>query len=180
MSLRAAWRWTLRSAGAVLLLALAAVPASAQTTEAQVKAAYLFKLASFVTWPGGGEGSSFRYCIAGRPDIAAVLEQLAGNQQIDGRRVVITRLRGSDADEVRDCRVLFLGRGGETSAALFAAAGRAPVLTVTDRNGGTRGGAVEFVLRDGRVRFVIRRGEADSRQLALSSKLLEVALEVEP
>lgn len=178
MNRRRAWCFGLRAAVAALL-ALASVPASAQSTEAQVKAAYLFKLASFVTWPAVEE-TTFRYCVAGRPDIAAVLDQLAGDRQIDGRNVAIVRLGSSDAGQVRGCRVLFVGRGGGTAAALLGAAGQAPVLTVTDRNGGTRGGAVEFVLRDGRVRFVIRRGEAAARRLELSSKLLEVALEVEP
>ena len=37
---------------AALGLALSAAGASAATPEAEVKAAYLYKLASFVRWPG--------------------------------------------------------------------------------------------------------------------------------
>jgi hypothetical protein len=54
------------------------------------------------------------------------------------------------------------------------------VLTVGDRNNGTRGGVVDFVLRDGRVRLAIDRGAADDQHLELSSKLLDVALTVAP
>jgi len=168
----------LRLLAAAGLALLAIAPAGAATPEAQVKAAYLFKFASFVRWPAGS--GPFRLCVAGRPDVAAVLRTLAGSEQVGGRQVAVVQLGAGDAGRARDCEVLFLGRGAETGRALIAASGRAPVLTVTDRNGGTRGGAVEFVLRDGRVRFVVNRGEAASRQLELSSKLLDAAVAVQP
>ena len=164
---------------AALALAIQALPARAATAEAQVKAAYLLKLGSFVRWPDYA-ASRFRICIAGRPDIAAALGELAANQAVAGKPIAIVRLEPGDGAQTRGCQVLFLGRGTETGRVLMAASGNASVLTVTDRNGGTRGGAVEFVLRDGKVRFVINRGEAEARRLELSSKLLEVALEVRP
>jgi len=155
-----------------------ASPLGAATPEAQVKAAYLYKMASFVRWPDGAATSAFRICVAGRPDIAGVVEQLAGNQLIEGRRIAVTRLGASAADQARNCQVLFVGRGGELARRLMAGTGRAPVLIVTDRANGTRGGAIEFVVQDGRVRFLIHRGEAEARTLELSSKLLDVAAEV--
>lgn len=50
------------------------------------------------------------------------------------------------------------------------------MLTVCDRSGGTRGGVIEFVLRDGRVRFAVNRSLADRRRLELNAKLIEVAV----
>jgi hypothetical protein len=55
-----------------------------------------------------------------------------------------------------------------------------PVLTISDRSAGSSGGLVELVTRGDAVRFVIHRGEAERRRLALSSKLLAVAEAVEP
>ena len=46
------------------------------------------------------------------------------------------------------------------------------------QNNGTRGGVVDFVLRDGRVRLAIDRRAADVQHLELSSKLLDVAVTV--
>ena len=167
-------------AAAVLLAAVQPAPVRAATPEARVKAAYLYKMASFVRWPAGAAGGAFRICIAGRQDIAGAVADLTGNQQVEGRPIAVTQLGARNAAEVRGCQILFLGRGGEQARNLLAAAGRAPVLTVTDRNNGSRGGAVEFVVQDGKVRFLIDRSEAESRALELSSKLLDVAAGVAP
>jgi hypothetical protein len=167
------------------MLALAALLAfegrpMAATPEAQIKAAYLFKFASFVRWPDPAGTGDFRICVSGRPDVAAVLRQLAADDRIGGRGVVVAQLDAADSDSARSCAILFVGRGRELARALESAAGSAPVLIVTDREGGTQGGAVEFVLRDGRVRFVVHRSAAQGRRLELSSKLLDAALMVQP
>jgi hypothetical protein len=159
------------------LLALSATSAPAATPEAEVKAAYIYKLASFVRWPDAGEGGAFKLCVAGRSDVAGVLGQLVRGQQVAGRPVTVEQLTAAQPDRARSCQVLFLGRGG--AQALFSATRGLPVLTVGDRNNGSRGGVVDFLLRDGRVRLAIDRGAANAQHLELSSKLLDVAAVVE-
>lgn len=167
-------RWRLVS----LLFAsalLVAQPAPAATGEAQVKAAYIYKFASFVRWPDEG-GDAFRICVAGRSDIAAVLQDLVRGQRVAGRPVTVAQVAAGRSDQARGCRILYLGRGSDSASALIKATDGAPVLTVCDRSGGTRGGVIEFVLRDGRVRFAVNRTLADRRRLELNAKLIEVAV----
>jgi hypothetical protein len=151
----------------------------AATPEAEVKAAYLFKLASFVRWPPDAGGGSFSFCVAGRGDVAGVLEQLARGQQMGGKAITVVQITGGQADVAKGCQILFLGRGVETARALTAATRDLPVLTVGDRNNGTRGGVVDFLIQSGRVRLAIDRGEAARRHLDLNSKLLAVAVAVD-
>jgi hypothetical protein len=173
----------MRRGGPLLRLILAALLASgsasvpAATPEAEVKAAYLYKLASFVRWPDGSDGGSFRLCVAGRSDVAGVLGQLVRGQQVAGRPITVEQLTTAQADRAKGCQMLFLGRG--SAQALFSATHGLPVLTVGDRNNGTRGGVVDFLLRDGRVRLAIDRGAASAQHLELSSKLLDVAAVVQ-
>jgi hypothetical protein len=167
--------------GLALALSAAAgvAPAAAATSEAEVKAAYLYKLASFVRWPGNF-GGPFRICVAGRGDVAGVLSQLVRGQQVAGRPIAVEQLNSAQADRAKGCQVLFLGRGAATAASMFAATRGLPVLTVGDRNDGTRGGVIDFMMRDGRVRLAIDRGAAENHHLELSSKLLDVAVTVAP
>ena len=79
-------------AAAVLLAAVQPAPVRAATPEARVKAAYLYKMASFVRWPAGAAGGAFRICIAGRPDIAGAVADLTGNQQVEGRPIAVTAM----------------------------------------------------------------------------------------
>ena len=168
---------------AVLLLTLSASSALAATREAEVKAAYLYKLASFVTWPGTAftrADQPFQICVAGRDDIFAILEVLIRSKQAAGHPMTAVYLGSKSAAQARNCHTLFVGQNVAGSRIMLASTARNPVLTVTDRSGGTSGGVIEFVERDGNIRLAIRRQEADARQLGISSKLLAVGEPVEP
>jgi hypothetical protein len=161
----------------LVALMLLVSPARAATPEVQVKATYLFKLAAFVRWPEAmAEGSAFRICVAGRTDIAGALTTLVRDQEVDGSRFAVVQLAaGQDA---QGCQILFVGRGANTARTMVRSTAGDPVLTVTDRSGGTRGGVIEFVTASGKVRLAVDRGAAEARKLELSSKLMEVAVEV--
>lgn len=173
-------------AEAVFALALAlawASRAEAAASEAQVKAAYLYKLASFVRWPTtafADPATPLRICVAGRGDVHAAIEALARGQEASGRTLATALVDPAHGETAADCQILFVGQNDTTSRALLGQAGPRPVLTVTDRSLGVRGGIIEFVRVGGSIRFVIHRRAAEVRQLLLSSKLLAVATSVEP
>ena len=163
---------------AAICLAWPGERATAATPEAQVKAAYLYKLASFVRWPPTAmRQGPFRMCVAGRDDVAGLLAELARGERVEGLPIEVRRLRSGQGPAARDCHILFLGRGPATARNLLDATAGSPVLTVADRDGGTRGGVIDFLLRDGRVRLAVARDHAAMQQLELSSKLLDIALE---
>jgi hypothetical protein len=177
---QAAWRWC----GHLFLAFLAVLTGNsakveAATPETEVKAAYLYKLASFVRWPGGSSDGTFKFCVAGRNDVAGVLQQLVRGQQVDGRPLAVEQVTAAQADQAKGCQVLFLGRGPDTAHTLLVATRGLPVLTVGDRNNGTRGGVIDFLTQGGHVRLAIDRSDADTRHLQLSSKLLNVAVAVD-
>lgn len=171
--LRQGWRSAVLAGLAATLLQ--PLPAIAATSEAQVKAAYVYKLASFVRWPDDAAATNeFNLCVNGRRDVAAALQQLVRGQRVGGQAVSVVQLDG--AAQARSCRVLFVGRGGPVATNLLAATETAPVLTICDRSNGTRGCVIEFVVRDGKVRFALDRARADRRRLELSAKLSDVAV----
>jgi hypothetical protein len=53
-----------------------------------------------------------------------------------------------------------------------------PILTVTDASLGTERGMVHFTLKDGRVRFYIDDARAAHGNLAISARLLSLAITV--
>lgn len=148
--------------------------AIAEPLESEVKAAYLYKMASFVTWPPNAfaaASSPFRICVLNRADVAGPLSELARGAQAWGRPVVIAQI--GNTQDMNQCQILFLGDGKAPIG------DSAPVLTVTER-GASSPGVVEFTMQRSHVRFVIHRGQADARRLQISSKLLAVASAVVP
>ena len=131
--------------------------------------------------PGeGGRRSEFRLCVAGSGELTHVLQDLVRGERVLGLPVEVQALGSREAARGRGCQVLFLAGGARTARAMLDAEGGEPVLTVGDRSNGTRGGVIDFVIRDGKVRFVIDRGLARRQGLELSSKLLDIAVGVEP
>ena len=161
-----------------LALAISPAPAMGADTEALVKGAYLFKLASFVRWPGAERrADSFRICVLGRQDVAQALSRLTRDQRISGLPVDVISLRA--ATRTIRCDILFLGSGPERAHVMADATQDKPVLTVGDVQNGTGFGVIDFTMRDGKVRLAIDTRRATERGLELSSKLLGVAVEVE-
>ena len=146
--------------------------AGAAPLEWAVKATYLYKFVAFVDWPPGAlgaPGEPVALCIVGQDPFGKLIDQAGAGQRIGDHPIEVRRLRQPTRGS--GCRVLYV-RGGSSQAALAAVAGE-PVLTVTD---GGRGGVVQFLMQDGKVRFSIDQAAGEANGLTLSSKLLAVAV----
>jgi hypothetical protein len=175
----------LRSIAAVMLaLAWAAGPAAAQdrSLEYAVKATYLYKFIPFVAWPNNtftAAASPFDICVVGDTNFALLVTNAVVGQAVSQHAVAVRRV-GAIAEE-SGCQVLFIGGADPaiTNASLVAVRGK-PVLTVTDAAPNGEHGIVNFVLLDDRVRFEIDLGQAARNGIAISSKLLSLAIDVQP
>lgn len=163
---------------------LGAAPAFAQSDlEYAVKATYLYKFTPFVGWPReafGAPTASLNICVVGRDPFGSLLDRAVGGQYLDARPIAVRRMAVADRDA--SCHVMYVGSSTEQSAAqaLMAVRGR-PVLTVTDSaQGPDARGIVHFVVHANRVRFTIDNRAAAENGLVLSSKLLSLALSIDP
>jgi hypothetical protein len=170
----------LLAALAVLLPAAAVQPTLAATPlEIAIKATDLYKFAAFVDWPPSafaGPTDPAVVCVAGDDPFGAVLDQAVRGQKIDSRPIVVMRL--DRVDRGARCHVLFVGpsRRQPAADALDKVRGQ-PVLTVTDDAGDPDArGMIDFVLREGRVKFRIDPRRAERSGLQISSKLLSLAV----
>jgi hypothetical protein len=174
----------LRSLAAILLVCLAAAPLIAQTepTEDEVKAAYLFNFSRFVRYPAADPpaAKTFDICLIGRNDIGPVLQSVVQNENVNGQPVRI--LQPARAVDARTCAIVYIDSSEASHIEKdMAALEGSSALTVSDIPRFTdRGGMIQFVLQNSRVRFAVNRSSAERAHLALSSELLKVALSVTP
>ncbi|MGE4218906.1 MAG: YfiR family protein [Alphaproteobacteria bacterium] len=167
-----------------LLAALVGQPALGQHDETvrAIQATYLYKFGPFIEWPMAafdGPGAPLRLCIVGHDPFGAMAEQAVAGQQIRQRPIEIRRMRTVEAGA--DCHILYAG-GSEVQPvyAILDTVRGLPVLTVTSDAPPSVSGIVNFVVRDGRVRFEIDDQAAAENGLAISSKVLSLALRVRP
>lgn len=159
---------------AVVTLA-AAMPTYAQPSqlETAVKATYLYKLAPFVEWPATEASGPFTICVIGPDPFGPLLDNAVAGQAYAGRPFAVSRLTTLAPDA---CDIAYAGGSAQQVATTLRAAQGHPVLTVTD--GGQAAGMVNFTIHQGKVRFRIDQVATEASGLAVSSKLLSLALSV--
>jgi hypothetical protein len=161
--------------------ALIAVPlGAAQYASDAVKAAYLFRFASYVEWPGGASSDApFVFGVFGANDVAVHLERLVAGLSVRGRSARVKRVRG--IADLEGVQVLYVGpRVFRGARALRLAATQRPILLVTDNLEGLQGGGViNFIEVNRNLRFEISLEAAGRGGLRIDSALLSVAARVE-
>ena len=144
--------------------------------ENAVKATYLYKLPQFVTWPAGSlPPDRFVLCVIGRGRFGGVLDQAVEGQKVQRRPILVRRYLAIGANP--GCQLMYIAGSQEQSVAnVLAITQGAPVLTVTDGQSATTMGMINFVVIGGRVRFEIDQAAAAASGLAISSKLMSLAV----
>lgn len=171
--------------GALVLLLLFAgwwdggQPLCAQASrEYDLKAVFLYNLASFVDWPEAAfesPTSPFVIGVIGDDPFGRVLDEIVANEYVGKRPFEVRRFRRSD-DPSR-CHVLFIASSESRRMrdVLRRVRGR-PVLTVGDVPGFAEGGGmIGFATDEDHLQLFINPEATRESQLSLSSKLLEVA-----
>lgn len=151
------------------------------TLETRLKAVSLFKFASYVDWPEKtfpGPEYPITIAVMDGEAIASELARMVAGRTAQGHPVKIKRLQSGEA--VTGVHILFVGaEEAERLEQIVDAARTHSILTVTDFKGGlARGGVINFVLAERRLRFEIALDTAQKNGLRLSSRLLDVALRV--
>jgi YfiR/HmsC-like len=179
---------SLRLCAALAALALAAFAFAPQSsaqesgpTEFQVEAAYLYHFGDFVTWPSNASAAhpkQFPICILGHDPFGSTLDNMVKGSAIAGAPILARRV--TSAKDATSCRIVFVSSSEARHLEGDLADLRgSPILTVSDiPDFDVRGGMVQFVLIDRRVRFEVNLSPAQKAGLRLSSQLLKVAVSV--
>jgi hypothetical protein len=158
-------------------------PARAQSAadEYQVKAAFLFHFAQFLSWPSSAFNAgdpSLSLCIFDDEPRRQELQSTIEGKSM-GARVFHVRTI-SQPQEIQSCNILFLSRDeARRQSAILKSLRGMPVLTVGETsNFLTDGGMIRFHIEEGKVRFDINLAAAESSHLQISSRLLLLATSV--
>ena len=177
-------RWVRRCALSwFTMLMIASIPAhaiadGAAASEYAVKAAIIFKIAKFVSWPEhafSAQDSSLSVCVHRNDPIAAEMSALSG-RSVHGRNLSVRHL--DDSFVTSDiCQIIFLSEGTtDRQLSLLDTLAGQPVLTIGDTDQFTsRGGIIALQIERNRVQFAINIAASESAGLDISAQLLQLA-----
>jgi hypothetical protein len=156
----------------ILAGAVQARPSPVAAPERKLKAAYMYRVATFVDWPDAAfarPDGPLLVGVAGDDALADEARRFMDGRLVHGRPLAVVRI---DPRAVpHGLHVLFVG---PARARLPDAVRGQPVLTVCDGAPG-RGCVVGLVADGARLRLRIDRLEAMSAQLRISARLLALA-----
>ncbi len=157
-----------------LLWPIGSLPAQT-ANEYEVKAAFLYKFASFVEWPSESGNEPLCIAVVGQDPFGASLDDVVKGKSINGRGFLIKRFK--PGEDTTGCHIVFISTSERSRVrSILDRLHGVSALTVSDIPGFCQaGGIINFELVDQKVRFEINPQAADRARLKLSSKLLSVA-----
>ncbi|HEV8442415.1 MAG TPA: YfiR family protein [Steroidobacteraceae bacterium] len=172
-------RYAVRAALLVCALTIMQPLQAAVFSADAVKAAFLYRFASYVEWPEDAPDGPLVIAVSGADQVAEQLGELLPKVNVDGRPVEVRRV--SKPAELDGVHILYVGPDSlARTRALRTAALDRPILIVTDdAKGLDSGGVINFVEAEHNVRFEISLLAADRARLKINSALLSVAARVE-
>jgi YfiR/HmsC-like len=146
----------------------------AQQDERAVRAAFLFNLTKYVSWPGARDRLVIG--VVGEGDMGTALKQVLDGKVSDGRRIAVV-LHSPDS-ELGECDVLYVtGASPVMLRSILNRAGDRAVLTVGDNDKFVRTGGMVSLVRSGdQIEIEVNLEVLRSRHLDMSSRLLSLAV----
>ena len=148
----------------------------AQTAgEYELKAAFLYKFASFVVWPPASATGPLCIGIVGRDPFGPNLDRIVRGQTANGRPFRIQRFKA--LENIEGCEIVFISSSERRRLpSILDKLKREAVLTVGDvPEFCESGGIISFQLVGDRIHLTINLEAAERSNLQLSSRLLSLA-----
>jgi hypothetical protein len=175
---------TVRFIAVCMICAALALPSQAQTgnssdsSEYLIKAGFTYNFAKLMQWPASSfpqPDSPIVIGILGNDPFESTLDAVLAGKKVNDRGFVVKHLKwGTD---IKGCNILYVS----TSEAahldeVFHMLKGLPILTIGQMpDFARRGGIINFVLEDDKVRFEVNVEAAKQADINISSRLLALA-----
>lgn len=162
---------------AFLMILLLSVNAKALAKDYTFHAVFVYNFTKYIEWPNagneiiigiqGGDASSMQ-----------AFEKMASNKSGADRKYIIKAI--TKPEDAAGCHVIFIpDNESDKLGAIVQKYNHSPKLIITEKEGLVKkGGIINFVTVDGKLRFELNQAALDKAGLKVSSQLLSLAIVV--
>ena len=167
----------------VALVLSVVIGRSAPVSETEVKAAFLFNFAKFVTWPTqafSSETAPIQLAVFGDEEVTSTLKSLLSDKKAHGRSFEVKRILSPQ--EAKNFQIVYItSTENRRASQILEVTRKLPVLTVGEWDQFLDlGGMINFLFEDSQLRFEINPEPAEKVKLEISSKLLRLGKKRSP
>lgn len=154
---------------------------AADSRERKIKAAYIYNFAKFVKWPEeivAEATQPVRIGILGEDPLARTLERAVEGKTVQGRPLAVREFKR--VEDLETCHILFISTSEEDrfDQVIEKICGSGTLVVADNCDLVDRGCHIAFLLKGNKLKFAINLAEAKKSGLKVSSKLLDIAVEV--
>lgn len=157
-----------------LMLLLVLLPFMATTAqEAKYKAVFTLNFIRYIGWPETSLQGDFVIGVVRNREVAQWLTEQSQGKKFGFQEIVVKEFR--NVSEVEGCQVIFVSSAinirAEADALLDKAMQKNSLIISESENATRYNSAINFVIRDGQLKFELHKGNAGRVNLQLSNRL---------
>lgn len=140
---------------------------------------FVYNFTKYFDWPDESKTNDFIIQVFGHQSVYTELQQIAKDKIVGSQKIVVEHITSPEQISTNN-NILFLGhwqtRYLETITEIIS---NKPVLLVTEFEGLLeKGAAINFIVRDGKIKFELNTINTTKRGLKLDPRLRELAFKV--
>ncbi len=162
--------------GIALFIAISISSIQAQMEIEKVQASFIASFMRYIKWPQQESLKDFNIGILGdNSNVAPELQKIVSGKNIGLAKVKVKVV--NNADEMKDCQVLFIPKGRVNKAKKELANLKSqPIMTVTEeQNFNPTLAVINFKVVDSKLIFQLNNDTANERNILISNKLAQMA-----
>jgi hypothetical protein len=151
---------------------------SARAQEEKYIGLFIYNFTKYFDWPESTKNSDFVIQIFGHKTVYDELLRLTAGKKVGTQNIVIQNVM--NLQEISRCQIVFVGHWQSRYLGdVITKIGNHPTLLITEMEGMLdKGSAINFVIRDGTIKFEMKAPNVDSHQLKTDQRIRELAYRV--
>jgi hypothetical protein len=139
---------------------------------------FVYNFTKYFDWPENTKSNDFVIQILGHKSVYDELIRLTAGKKVGNQNIVIQNI--ATVQEISKCQIVFVGHWQSRFLPdVMTKIGNYPTLLVTEMEGMLdNGSAINFVIREGMIKFEMKMANLSSRQLKTDQRIRELAYRV--
>jgi hypothetical protein len=162
----------------VLLLVISGKLAKLNAQEEKYIGLFLYNFTKYFDWPESTKSGDFVIQILGHKSVYEEMTRLTAGKKIGNQNIVIQNV--SSLEDITKCQIVFVGHWqSRIISDVIGKIGNYPTLIITEMEGMLdQGSAINFIIRDGTIKFEMKMTNVSSHQLKSDQRIRELAYRV--
>ncbi len=149
-----------------------------QAQEEKYIGLFVYNFTKYFDWPEVAKTGNFRIQVLGHQSVADELARITSGKKIGAQNILVENVK--TVAEINKCQMVFIGHWhSKYLPEILSTLDNYPTLIITEMEGMLdNGSAINFIIRDGTIKFELKTSNVTSHQLKADQRIRELAYRV--